>query len=210
MERHLSNPYRAILIVCVVFHSIGLGAAEQEVNVKLPSVHDFSLSDLKGNIHSKTDWKDYKAVVVIFLSAECPVSNAYVPTMSRLAQDYKAKGVGVYGVYPDPEITAQEAAKHANEYELKLSHLLLDPTQVLAAQMGVTLVPESVVVSPAGEVLYRGRIDNRWSDDGRRRVNASRHDLKVAIEEVLAGRHPDPSVTKAFGCPLPEPIRKSD
>jgi hypothetical protein len=83
--------------------------------------------------------------------------------------------------------------------------LLLDPRHVLPAQTGVTRVPEAVVLTAGGEVRYRGRVDDKYSLDGRRRDEPRTKDLESAIGAVLAGKTPDPSQTKAFGCPLPAP-----
>jgi peroxiredoxin len=170
----------------------------------LPQVKDFSLLDPKGGRHTPQEWRERKAVVLVFLGTECPVSNGYAPLMSRLARGCQAKGVAFYGVHPDPDVTAEVAAKHAAEYQLTFT-LLLDPRQVLASQTGVTRVPEAVVLSPAGQVLYRGRIDDRYSQNGQRRDEPRTRDLEAAVEAVLAGRKPDPATTEVFGCPLPPP-----
>ena len=71
---------------------------------------------------------------------------------------------------------------------------------------GVEVTPEAVVLAKDGEVLYRGRIDDRWVDLGTRRPRATRHDLEEAIEAILAGRPPPPAPGRAVGCyiePLP-------
>ncbi len=57
----------------------------------------------------------------------------------------------------------------------------------------------------AGKVLYRGRLDDRYSLDGKRRDEPREHDLQEALEAVLAGREPTVRETKAYGCPLPKP-----
>jgi peroxiredoxin len=177
----------------------------------LPKVTEFSLADAKGQRQTLADWRGRKAVVLIFLGTECPVSNGYAPTVVRLAKSYEEKGVAFYGVHPDPDVTAEAARKHASEYKLSgegiRMPLLHDPRQALARQTGVTRVPECVVLSAAGQVLYRGRIDDRYSLDGRRRQEPTTKDLENAIEAVLRGNSPDPPTTKAFGCPLPPPER---
>jgi hypothetical protein len=147
-----------------------------------------------------------KAVVLIFLGTECPVSNGYAPTLARLAGTYRPRGVAFYGVHPDPDVTAAEAARHAAEYGLKFP-LLLDPQQVLPPQTGVTRVPTAVVLTAGGRVLYRGRVDDRHAPDGRRRDEPQHRDLQGAIEAALAGRAPEPAETEVFGCPLPPPAK---
>lgn len=170
-------------------------------------LNDFALGDTRGRVHTAAAWKDKKAVVLVFLGTECPVSNGYAPEYRRLVETYTSKGVLFYGVHPDPEVTAASARKHAAEYRQTWT-LLLDPTQKAAKQLGIKVVPEAVVLSPRGQVLYRGRIDDLYTPDGRRRVQPTTRDLEEAVKATLAGKPPPIARTAAFGCPLPEPIKR--
>jgi hypothetical protein len=69
------------------------------------------------------------------------------------------------------------------------------------------VVPEAVVLSPQGRILYRGRIDDRYTADGIRREVPTSRDLEAALTAVVAGKQPPVARTKAFGCPLPEPAK---
>jgi mono/diheme cytochrome c family protein len=66
--------------------------------------------------------------------------------------------------------------------------VLLDSHQQLARYTGVETTPEAAVLSPAGELLYRGRVDAR---------------LGSALDEILAGKPVAVKFTKAAGCPIP-------
>ena len=174
----------------------GLAASDDE------HVSDFSLADTAGKQHAIAELRHCKAVVLFFVSTECPASNGYAPVMQQLASRYAARGVTVYGVHTDPDVTAEQAAAHAKEYGLTMP-ILLDPRQTLARQTGARVTPESVVVTPDGAVVYRGRIDDRYAIDGKRRDVPTTHDLAAAIDAVLDGTAPAVSRTRAFGCPLP-------
>jgi hypothetical protein len=87
--------------------------------------------------------------------------------------------------------------------------ILLDPDQRVARQAGVSVTPEAVVLLPDGQVVYRGRIDDRYSPDGRRRPAALAHELEDAIKAVLRDELPVVALTKPFGCPL-VPRAKTD
>jgi peroxiredoxin len=165
-------------------------------------VEDFSLSDVQGRRHNRAEWKEHKAIVLFFLGTECPVSNGYAPQMAQLAKEYTPKGVLFWGLHPDPDVTAAAAGAHAAEYGLKFP-ILLDPMQYLARVAGVRVVPEAVVLSAEGRVLYAGRIDDRYTTSGKRREEATTHDLKDALDAVLAGKRPFVTRTRAYGCPLP-------
>ncbi len=136
-------------------------------------------------------------------SARSPTATP--PTCSALADDYRAKGVAVYGVHSDPDVTPEAAAAHAEEYSLTFP-MLLDPFQDLAGQVGVQVTPEAAVLDADGQVLYRGRIDDRYNPgDGKRRATAQTPELRHALDAVLAGRTPAVTETEGYGCPLPDP-----
>src|SRR5688500_15943332 len=51
-------------------------------------IDPFTLSDAAGKPWSLSSLKGKKAVVVVFLSFECPVSNSYAPTLTALYKKY--------------------------------------------------------------------------------------------------------------------------
>ena len=167
-----------------------------------PRVAAFELSDAAGVKHGVAEWAGAKAVVLFFVWAECPASNGYAPEMARLAKAYAEKGVLVFGVHSDPDLTAAQAAEHAKEHALPFP-MLLDPTQSLARQAGVTRAPTAVVLSPAGAVRYRGRIDNQYVSLGKKRATVTSRDAQDAIDHVLAGKAPATADTEVIGCLLP-------
>jgi peroxiredoxin len=188
--------------------SIGLPAAStaRGAETETPVLHigPFELEDLAGERVTRASWQGAKAVVLFFIGTECPVSNSYAPAMQRLSQQYAARGVSCYGVHCDPTVASKSVAEHAEEYRLTFP-MVCDPRQVLAGACRVEVVPTVVVAAEDGRVWYRGRIDNRFALDGKRRDEATRHELIDALEAVLEGRTPSVGETRAFGCPLPRP-----
>jgi peroxiredoxin len=182
---------------------VAAAAVVTAAEAPLGQIGPFELADVDGRGATLDDWKNQKAALIFFLGAECPVSNGYAPSMQRLAEKYAPRGVVSWGVHCDSTLSAEAAAEHAKEYALKF-RVLLDPAQTLAGSAGVRVTPEAVVVSPAGKVLYRGRIDDRYSSDGKRRDVPRVYDLEAALEAVLNGEVPKVSQTVSFGCPLPK------
>src|SRR5437868_7020553 len=76
----------------------------------------FSLRDLNGKDHLPFAEAAVKAVVLLFVLADCPIANAYAPEINRLDQDYGSRGVRFLLVQVDPDLQAEEAARHAREY----------------------------------------------------------------------------------------------
>jgi peroxiredoxin len=171
-------------------------------------ITEFSLSDVGGAKHTAAEWRANKAVVLFFIGTECPVSNGYAPAMQQIAAKYASRGVACFGIHADPSVTPDQATAHAKDYGLAFP-ILLDPEQSVARMARASVTPEAVVALADGKVLYRGRIDDRYALDGKRRDEATTRDLVDALEAVLAGQAPAVSETKAFGCPLPKPKRPS-
>src|SRR6266540_3049453 len=165
---------------------------------------DFDLLEAAGRRHTAREWKDARAVALFFIAAECPISNRYAPEINRIVADYATRGVAFYGVHSDQDVGAEASRRHARDYGFDFP-VLLDPAQTLANQTGVTLTPTAVILSPAGELLYRGRIDNRYLDFGKYRAAGVKPDLRLALDAVIAGKPVAEKYTKAIGCALPPP-----
>lgn len=70
----------------------------------------------------------------------------------------------------------------------------------MVRRTGVRVTPEAAVFNPAGAMVYRGRIDNRYEDFSVKRNTPNQHDLTEALVSVLAGQDPAMPRTKAVGC----------
>lgn len=62
------------------------------------------------------------------------------------------------------------------------------------------MTPETVVIDRAGAVRYRGRIDNFYVAFGRSRQVVTVHDLRDALDAVLAGNPVANPTTEPIGC----------
>ena len=111
-------------------------------------------------------------------------------------------------MYSDPALEPASGRKHEQEYGYKFP-ALLDPEQTLASSSEVVATPTALVVSPAGEILYRGRIDNRYIDLGRYRDAGIEADLRLALDAVVAGKPIAKPFTTVIGCSLPPPGKRS-
>ena len=146
------------------------------------------------------------ATVLIFVLHDCPIANGYAPEISRIAEEYGKRRVRTCVVYGEDDLSPADAKKHAREYAYRCP-VLLDPRRVLARAAGATVSPEAAVFSAKGEVLYRGRIDDRAIAPGKHRAEPRQRDLRDALDAILAGKPVRERFTKAIGCYLPEPSK---
>ena len=143
-----------------------------------------------------------KAIVLIFVRTDCPISNRYAPEIERLHVKYSQRDVAFWLVFPEAETSSQNIARHEKEYRLSVP-VLRDTAQSLVKNAGVRVTPEAAVFSPDGRALYRGRIDNRMVDFGKERAAPTQHDLDDALSAILNHKPVRKSVEPAIGCYLP-------
>lgn len=164
------------------------------------------LLDTAGGIHRVGEGPATKATVLVFLNPTCPLCQRYVPTLNKLAAGKNA-AVEMYGVVSNTAVTFKEATAFAREYGLKCP-VLFDGSAAVAARLKPTHVPEAFVLSAAGEVAYRGRIDDWYEAPGKPRPEVRSHDLAAAITAVLAGKVPAPAKTEPVGCLFEDDLPK--
>jgi thiol-disulfide isomerase/thioredoxin len=143
------------------------------------------------------------ANVILFVASDCPISNGYAPELQRICRDYRTKGVVCSLVYEDVSIDAAHVRAHREAYGYKDIAAVIDGDGAIAKRAKATVTPQDVVVGPTGIVKYRGRIDNQFAALGKPRRVVTVHDVRDALDALLAGRavaHPD---TEAFGCFIP-------
>ena len=189
-----------IAILCLAGCHGNLDSAQAKPQQAVPSP-PLTLLDSEGIHRTPMVVGASKAVVLLFLMHDCPIANTSAPEISRLVADFTPRGVSFYGVYATE--TAAEISTHRSDYSL-LFPGLRDGRGELARLAGATRVPEAAVFGSGGELLYRGRIDDRAVKLGVTKPVAHRHDLRLALESVLAGQPPDPRFTTALGCYLPD------
>jgi peroxiredoxin len=159
-----------------------------------------SAADLDGNF-CVLPAESSRATVLIFVLHDCPVCNRYVPEINRLTEDYKASNVATYIVYDESDLTPPQARAHSKAYGLTCG-LLYDPSHKLAHQLGVTAAPEAVLLSPSGDVVYLGRIDDSFKHFGMISRQPTSHDLRDALDALLAGKTVAVARTPVVGCAI--------
>jgi thiol-disulfide isomerase/thioredoxin len=159
--------------------------------------------DVKGQIHHPLDARGGRAVVLFFLTTDCPIANYYTSEISAIVKDHASRPVRFYVVHVDSDLTPADARKHAKTYGLTCP-ILIDAKHRLVKATGATVTPEAAVLSADGKLAYRGRIDDCYTDLGKRRVAPDQRDLRDALAAVLAGRPVARPRTTALGCPIPD------
>ncbi len=157
----------------------------------------FVYVDLNGVARRPLEPAEKLASVLIFYGQDCPISNGYAPEINRICTSHT--NVAFYIVQVDTDLTSAAAREHARQYDLQ-APVLIDPQHRLVKALKPAVTPEVVVLAKNGEVLYRGRIDDRDADLGKHRGVARQHDLIAALDAITAGQPVKQKETKAIGC----------
>lgn len=136
--------------------------------------------------------------VVCFLGTECPLARLYGPRLERLAQEFRGNSVGFLGVDSNMQDSPAEIAAYASDLGITFP-IAKDSDQSVLAAFGAERTPEVFVIDAAGGIYYQGRIDDQYQP-GLARTKPTQHDLRDAIESLLAGEPVDEPKTPGVGC----------
>lgn len=190
------------LFLFVAFSAVSIFASGKGLNTgdKAP---DFKLKNVDGKYVSLSDYSDAKGVIVVFTCNTCPYAKAYQDRINDLNKEYTEKGVPVIAINPnDPDVSPGDSfdkmVNRAKEKNYSYPYLLDEKQEVYPAY-GATKTPHVYLLKKKGDdyiVTYIGAIDDNYKD-------ASQVDktyLADAVNNMLAGKNPDPANTKAIGC----------
>jgi peroxiredoxin len=158
------------------------------------AVADFSLRDLDGRTVNYSALKG-NVTVVVFISTQCPVSNAYDGRMNDL---YKAYSSRVNFIFVNSNST--EPADNVREHARRVGFVFpvyKDLNNVVADHFGAQSTPETYVMDAAGVTRYHGYID-----DAQNPSRVKNRGLALAIQAVLDGKPVEKPQTRAFGCTI--------
>jgi peroxiredoxin len=160
------------------------------------TIGDFTLPDVDNKERSLKSLAGKNGTVLLFISVQCPVSNAYNERMEKLAQDYKEKGMAVIGINSNVVEDAAAAKAHATENKLSFP-ILKDAGNKIADKLGASVTPEAYFLDASNKLVYHGRIDN-----ARNAAEVQSQELRNAMDAVLAGKAVEKTEAKAFGCSI--------
>ncbi len=187
-----------ILAVVTLILTTGVIGSDslEAASVESKNPYDFNLKDVNGKSHSLADFKDAKAVVVLYVATRCPVSNAYNKRMADLYKEFKAKNIAFIGINSNKMEGVDEIKEHAQKHGLSFP-ILKDVNNVVADRYKASVTPEAYVLGKNWELLYHGRID-----DSRRENQVKSQDLNQALMEIIKDKEVTVKKTKAFGCTI--------
>ncbi len=169
---------------------------------------DFELPGVDGKTYRLSDFKDANLLLVLFTCNHCPTAQAYEPRIQELYADYKDRGVKLVAIspnaaeavrldelgYTDLGDSLDDMKLRAKERGFEFPYLYDGETQTASTAYGVLATPHAFLFDSDRKLRYVGRIDDNEIKQ------PTRKDLRMAIDELLAGRNVSVPETPVFGC----------
>ncbi|MGH8638845.1 MAG: redoxin family protein [Burkholderiales bacterium] len=169
----------------------------------------FRLPGIDGKTYTLANFKNSKALVVIFTAVHCPTAEVYEERIKQLVTDYKSKGVAFVAIQPNnaeavrlDEMGYTDLGDSVADMKIRAAHrkfnfpFLYDgEKQDVSRQYGAVATPHVFVFDQERQLRYQGRVDSNP-----REGYAKVPDTRNAIDAVLAGSPVPIEKTPAVGC----------
>jgi len=173
---------------------------------------DFSLPGVNGKTYTLNSFKSAPILMIVFTCNHCPTAQAYEDRIIQITKDYKDKGVTVVAIMPnDPKAirldelgytdmsdTFDEMKLRAANKHFNFPYLYDGATQSVAHAYGPIATPHVFIFNKERKLCYSGRIDDVEKPTKTPHVQ----DTRNALDALLAGKMPDETTTKVFGCSI--------
>lgn len=199
MRLPLSFILSLLLCPAVGLSQAGPGAKADRAAVDEP-VREFRLRNVMKNEESYvtlSEFRDKKAVVLIFTSTTCSACEDYENRIRRLSKDFAGQDVAILGIRSSAEDDGPGMRKYAETQGFAFPHLD-DPRNLVADYFNVQATPTFYVIDKKGVLRYRGGYDDAFIE--KRATKTYVHD---ALRAILEGKEVAVKTTRAAGCHLP-------
>jgi peroxiredoxin len=176
--------------------TVTLKKADDKLSVGDPAPAFEGLIGVDDKKHSLEEFKEAKAVALVFTCNHCPVAKAYEDRLVALQKDYADKEVQLVAInVNNVEADKLPAMKERAEEKGFEFPYLYDPTQKVGRDYGATVTPHVFLLDAKRNLAFVGPIDDSMDEDKIKRTY-----LREAIDAVLAGKAPEAPEVKPFGC----------
>ena len=165
------------------------------------SALDFSLPGIDGKTYSLSNFKNAKALLIVFMCNHCPYVKPKINELKRIQTDYKNKGLVVVGINPNdenfvPEDNFDGMKKTAKERGINFVYLR-DETQKTARDYGATCTPDPFLFNSEHKLVFHSRIDDTHGQE-----QADKHEMHEAIGQFLNNGNITLEEQPSMGCSI--------
>ncbi len=176
-----------------------MAAVESEMLPLGTQAPAFTLPDPDGTLHSLRE--DAPATLVMFICNHCPFVKHMREELARIGTDYGPRGVAIYA------ISSNDVATHPADHPDRMKEeaatwgytfpYLYDASQQVAKAYHAACTPDFFLFDAEQKLVYRGQLDDSRPSNG---LPLDGHDLRAALDAVLAGDRPIEDQKPSIGC----------
>jgi peroxiredoxin len=164
------------------------------------SAPDFKLPGVDGKQYSLANFKDAKLLVIVFSCNHCPYVVGSEDRMIKFANDYAGRGLKLVAINSNelvhhPDDSFDHMVARAKEKKFPFPYLR-DESQDVARAYGALRTPHFYVFDAQRKLRYTGRMD----DNPKMESAARTHELRDAVDAILAGKNPAIEQINPLGC----------
>ena len=168
-----------------------------ELGKKAP---DFDLPGVDGKNYSLASFRDAKLLVIVFSCNHCPFVVGSEDRINKFFADYSPRGVSMLAINSNetvnhPTDSLEHMKQRAKEKAFKFPYVR-DDTQEIARAYGALRTPHFYVFDQDRKLRYTGRMDDNPRNPGQEKT----HELRDAVDALLAGKKPPVELTNPVGC----------
>ena len=161
---------------------------------------DFRLGGVDGKEYSLESFKQAKILIAVFSCNHCPAVIGSEDRMIQLHKDYGSKGVAMVSINSNeeqnhPDDSFEKMKERARDKGFAFPYVR-DESQDAAKAYGALRTPHFYVFDGQRRLCYTGRMDDNPFDASK----AAQHDLRNALDAMLAGKKPPVALTNPIGC----------
>ena len=166
---------------------------------------DFEGVDTQGVTHRLADYRG-KTVVLEWTNHDCPYVRKHYGAGNMQEQQREAAAQGVVWLSiissapgKQGHVSAAQADELTRSRKAAPQEVILDPDGTIGRAYGAKTTPHMYIIDPAGRLVYMGGIDENSSANAEDIPEARQH-VRVALQELAAGKPVSEPVTQPYGC----------
>lgn len=164
---------------------------------------EFELLGTDGETHTLETFTDHEALLVVFTCNHCPYAKAKFDVLNEFVEDDELAVVGINandsGEYPEDSF--ENMQELVSEGTIAYDAYLRDESQEVARAYGAECTPDPFLFARKNgdfRLVYHGRLDDAHNPD----EEPTQHDMREAVEQVLAGEEVTVEEIPSRGCSI--------
>jgi hypothetical protein len=145
-------------------------------------------------------------LLVMFICVHCPYVKYVETELARIGVDYEGKiaiaAISSNDIVEYPQDGPEQMKAQSERLGFRFPYLL-DETQEVARSYDAACTPDFFLFDAEMKLVYRGQLDDsrpQRASGGGNDIPVTGKDLRKAMDDVIAGKRPDPNQKFSIGC----------